>query len=474
MIFAQGKSGTGGDVAGEALQDERLALSLQGLIGPGMACCLPEFGLHWMATLAAIGTKKGERLAFTGLILVQGIDLLLDLGDYSLDLRGFGHGLLQGQEGIAEAAGCCLSACRARDQGLLQGLDLLFHCFSVLFNQLDLVDVLRLLQILSLSHPLDLPVKSVQSVAHPGQFFFSCHSPPAVFIPVNSEDPLIFSLTIGLGDQGVVDLLRVHVATVQVSGKNEVDGRKLLGYLLILGRRQAGKQDQDVTLTGGFFNQGGQHCPPVCMSDTCWQGGNSAGQTNDPSFYLPDFFDPHRLKQWMTILVKEIGRQPGKSLFLTGLQQGKACCQIKRSDRHRVHLHCGIDLDDALSCQLLLGWPVWYLRLLEEQIAGVNKEMWLVLFCCHAFDLECFFGQPAQLIGVSTAGLSLSLDIVGEKEEEGLRGGGVESCGYCQKGYEEHDGKYTNADESAGREMEIIFWIHRVPVFAVEGSAAIY
>jgi hypothetical protein len=54
------------------------------------------------------------------------------------------------------------------------------------------------------------------------------------------------------------------------------------------------------------------------------------------------------------------------------------------------------------------------------------------LFCCHIFDLECFFGQPAQLIGVSAAGLSLSLDIVGEKEEEGLRGGGMNFGGCYQ------------------------------------------
>ncbi len=167
---------------------------------------------------------------------------------------------------------------------------------------------------------------------------------------------MIFSLAIGLGDQGVVDLLRVHVATAQVSRQNEVEGRELPGYLLVLGRSQAGEQDQDVTLAGGFFNQGGQHCPPVGTSDTCGQGGNSAGQTNDPSLYLPDFFDSYRLKQWAAMLVKEIGGQPGESLLLTGFQQGKACSQIKGADRHRIHLHGSIGLDDSLGGQLFLRW----------------------------------------------------------------------------------------------------------------------
>ena len=56
------------DVAGEAFRVERMVLFLQGLMGPGMARCLPEFGLYWMATLTAIVTKEGGRLAFTGLI----------------------------------------------------------------------------------------------------------------------------------------------------------------------------------------------------------------------------------------------------------------------------------------------------------------------------------------------------------------------------------------------------------------------
>ncbi len=101
--------------------------------------------------------------------------------------------------------------------------------------------------------------------------------------------------------------------------------------------------------------------------------------------------------------------------------------------------------------------------------------MWPVLFCRNIFDLECFFGQPAQLIGVSAAGFSLSLDIVGVKDEKGFRGSGVESCRYhgCQKGYEQHDGKDALADEPAGKGVEIIFCFHRVAVSAVEGSGAI-
>lgn len=183
-------------------------------------------------------------------------------------------------------------------------------------------------------------------------------------------------------------------------------------------------------MPGCFFNQVGKYCPPVGEGGTCGQGGNSAGQTNDASRYFTDFFEPHRLKQEVAILVQKIGRQPGESLFLTGLQQGKACCQVKGGDGYRVHLHCGIDLDDALSRQLFLGWPAWNPRLLEEQITGVNKEIRQLLFCCNIFYLECFLGQSAQLIGMSATGLSLSLYIVGEKEEEGLRGSGM-NFGRC-------------------------------------------
>lgn len=356
---------------------------------------------------------------------------------------------------MAEAAGCVLDGRMNRGWRLLQGLDLLGHNLPLPGNLFNLLEVLWLLQILSLTHALDLPVKSAQSVAQLAQFFFLCLSPSAAFIPVNSKDPLIFPLTIGLGDQGIVDLLRVYVTTAQVSRKNEVEGRELPGYLLILSRRQAGKQDHNVTFSGGFFNQGGQYCPPLCTGDTSWQGGKSAGQANDPGLYLPDFLDPHRLKQRMAIRVKDIGREPGESLLLSGFQQGKAYRQIKGTNRHRIDLHRGIDLDDTRSGQLLLGWPVWYLCLLAEQIAGVNKEIRLVLFCCQPFDLECLSGQPAQLIGVSAAGFGLSLDIIGVKEEKGVRRGGVKSGG-CQQDNEEDEEKEAIADGSAGRGTVII------------------
>lgn len=71
------------------------------------------------------------------------------------------------------------------------------------------------------------------------------------------------------------------------------------------------------------------------------------------------------------------------------------------------------------------------MRLLEEKIAGVNKEVRFLLLGGKGFYLECFSGQPAQWIGVSATRLNLSLDIIGVKEKKGLQESGVEAYGCC-------------------------------------------
>jgi hypothetical protein len=62
-----------------------------------------------------------------------------------------------------------------------------------------------------------------------------------------------------------------------------------------------------------------------------------------------------------------------------------------------------------------------------------------VLFGGNALDLECFFGQPAQLIGVSPAGLGLSHYIVGVEEQKGFHGCRVQFCS-LRHDREEHGG----------------------------------
>jgi len=412
LIRAQGKDRAGGNMAGQACQIERLFLVHQGLIGPGVTRFLPEAALSRMTTLAALMTNQGKLHLFADPVGVQVVNLLFDPGDDGRDFGCLGQGSLQGQKVMVEAAGSFLLAGKAGGQTLFNGLNLSGHRFPILLNQLDLVKVLRLLKIFSFPHPQELPVEGAKPVAQLGQFFSFYLFPSAAFMPVNTENALILSLGCCLGNQGIVDLLRDHVAALPASCKDEVERGELPGYFLIFGRREAGEQDQDITLGSDFFNQGRKHHPPVCQGDAWRQGGNSTGQANNPGFYLADFFDVQRLKQWQALLVKEIGGQPGESLLLTAGQQRQARGQIEWTNRDSVHLHGAVNPDDSFCRQELLRWPVCYPRLLEEQIAGVNKEIGLLLFGGDIPDLECFSGQPAQLTGASAAGLGLSLDIV--------------------------------------------------------------
>jgi hypothetical protein len=101
-----------------------------------------------------------------------------------------------------------------------------------------------------------------------------------------------------------------------------------------------------------------------------------------------------------------------------------------------------------------------------------------VLFAGNAGDLECFFGQPAQLAGVSAAGLGLPQDIVGVEEQKGFQGSRVQfrSGHECQ----EHGGEETQQAESgeaagikwAGEGLISVLFHGRV--FSVEGFVAIW
>ena len=95
-------------------------------------------------------------------------------------------------------------------------------------------------------------------------------------------------------------------------------------------------------------------------------------------------------------------------------------------------LDLNIDQDHEPAAQIADGRHVEVTSQNCRTAAGIKEEIRLLLFGSDILDLECFSGQPAQLFGVSAAGLSLSLGIVGVKEEKRLQRSGVESCGWHQ------------------------------------------
>ena len=358
LVSRQGQYGAGGDMAGKAVQIERLVLVRQGLMGLGVTCFLPEIGLGLMTAHAALMAKQGDVNILMGPACVEGLNLFFDPGDDGPDLGCLGHGVLQGQKIMVEGTGCVLPVGMVSGQGLLQLLDLPDNRLPILFNQFDLVKVVGLLQIHSSSHPLELPVEGADPVPQFCQFCSLRLAPSAAFMPVNRQNSLILALGRGLGDQGIVDLLRHHVAAVLISRQDEVERRELPGDLLIFGRREAGEQDQDITLGAGFFQQGGKQRSPVGQGDARRKGGNSTGQADDPCLDVPGFFDQHRGKQRASLFINQVGGQPRESLLPAVCQYSKARGQIEGTDCNSVHLHGPVDFDDSLCCQELLGWPV--------------------------------------------------------------------------------------------------------------------
>jgi len=94
------------------------------------------------------------------------------------------------------------------------------------------------------------------------------------------------------------------------------------------------------------------------------------------------------------------------------------CCEVKGTNGYGIVSHLFVSLQYSSGCYFFLRLPWWKCGSFEKEIAGIKDEKRCILLSPDSFYLVCFFGQTAQLVGVSATAFDFTIHISRIEEQK--------------------------------------------------------